>query len=249
MTLGSHQRTIGKSQVAITPRSILDPLGRFDLDPCGNDPRPWDCADVTYTEADDGLSLPWFGRVFCNAPFHRYQIGFFIRRLVAHGRGTALVHVRTETEWFAPIWERASALLFLAGRVTFNTPDGDLMRITDPRSKHYGKPANSGAPVVLCAFGFEDADILAACGIDGAFVPLRLPRGILVAAIEPSWRDLIADVLRAAGGPVALSDLYRAVAGHPKVKGKRHWREKLRQTLKRGEFPRVAPGIYAGASA
>jgi hypothetical protein len=54
MTLGSHQRTIGKSQVRITPRAILDPLGEFDLDPAGNDPRPWDCAKVTYTERENG---------------------------------------------------------------------------------------------------------------------------------------------------------------------------------------------------
>jgi hypothetical protein len=33
MTLGSHQRTVGKSQTHITPRWIIDRLGPFDLDP------------------------------------------------------------------------------------------------------------------------------------------------------------------------------------------------------------------------
>jgi hypothetical protein len=34
MTLDSHQRTIGATQMHLTPRSIIDALGPFDLDPC-----------------------------------------------------------------------------------------------------------------------------------------------------------------------------------------------------------------------
>jgi hypothetical protein len=44
MTMGSHQTPIGKSQVHLTPRWILDPLGKFDLDPCASDPRPWEAS-------------------------------------------------------------------------------------------------------------------------------------------------------------------------------------------------------------
>ena len=62
MTLGSHQTSIGKTQVHITPRWIIEVLGPFDLDPAAADPRPWDCAAVNYTERDDGLRQPWFGR-------------------------------------------------------------------------------------------------------------------------------------------------------------------------------------------
>ncbi len=58
MTLGSHQQSVGKSQTHFTPRQILDALDEFDLDPCAGDPRPWDCARVNYTEADDGLGAP-----------------------------------------------------------------------------------------------------------------------------------------------------------------------------------------------
>jgi hypothetical protein len=136
VTLGSHQRSIGKSQVRITPRSILDPLGPFDLDPCGNDPRPWDCAHTTYTEADNGLLLEWFGRVWLNPPFDRRVVGMFIERMARHGRGTALVHARTETEWFRSIWQRASAMLFLAGRYIFHNPDGSQCGISTPGAKH-----------------------------------------------------------------------------------------------------------------
>jgi hypothetical protein len=234
VTLGSHQTTIGKSQVAITPQWILDPLGAFDLDPAGNDPRPWDCAATTYTEADNGLVLPWFGRVWLNPPFDRRVVGAFIDRLARHGRGTALVHVRTETDWFGGIWRHASALLFLAGRVIFHAPDGDLIRISNPGAKHFGKAANSGAPVVLAAFGTDDADVLALCGINGHFMPLRLPRSVVIAALEPTWREAVLAWLRRQRGPVAVADLYKAFAEHPKAKRNPSWQAKLRQTLQRG---------------
>jgi hypothetical protein len=63
LTLGSHQRSVGKSQVHITPRWLLDRLGPFDLDPGAADPRPWDCARVNITERENGLAHPWRGRV------------------------------------------------------------------------------------------------------------------------------------------------------------------------------------------
>ena len=76
MTLGSHQRTVGRSQDHITPLWILDSLGgseSFDLDPAGADPRPWDCAKVTWTS--HGLERDWFGFVYLNPPFDVRQVG------------------------------------------------------------------------------------------------------------------------------------------------------------------------------
>lgn len=174
MSLGSHQRTIGTSQVHITPRFILDALGPFDLDPCAADPRPWDCARVNFTEAVDGLSLEWgTRRVFLNPPFHRYRVGVWISRLAEHGKGIALLHARTETAWFRPVWDRASAILFLAARITFHKPDGSL------QTTKKGEVANSGAPPVLVAFGAADATILASCGLEGALV-LRSDRQLFI---------------------------------------------------------------------
>ncbi len=160
MTLGSHQRAVGRSQVYITPREIVAALGLFDLDPCAATPRPWSCALANYTETDDGLSQPWYGRVWLNPPFDRRRVGQWIERLAEHGTGTTLVHARTETEWFRPIWERATALLFLAQRWHFYHPDG----------QRYS--ANSGAPLVLAAFGEVDAILLRGSGLAGTYVPL-----------------------------------------------------------------------------
>jgi hypothetical protein len=101
MTLGSHQQSVGKSQNHITPKWILDRLGPFSLDPCAADPRPWSCAEINWTT--HGLERPWFGLVYLNPPFHRYEVGAWIRRLAAHGNGVALLHARTEAGWFEPI--------------------------------------------------------------------------------------------------------------------------------------------------
>lgn len=43
-----------------------------------------------YTVADDGLALPWHGRVWCNPPFGREAVKW-PRRMRDHGNGIALV--------------------------------------------------------------------------------------------------------------------------------------------------------------
>ncbi len=153
MTLGSHQRCVGNSQNWITPKHIIDALGPFDLDPCASDPRPWDCA--TYNWIIGGLDDPWGGRVWLNPPFDRYEVGKWVRKLADYGDGIALLHARTEAEWFVPVWEKASAILFLADRLHFHYPDGRRAE------------ANSGAPVCLCAFGMECERRLVRSGLKG----------------------------------------------------------------------------------
>jgi hypothetical protein len=156
VTLGSHQTSVGRSQVHCTPRWILERLGPFDLDPCAADPRPWDCAAENWTTG--GLGTPWHGRVWLNPPFDRYEVGRWIARLAQHGNGTALLHARTEAGWFEPIWESSTAILFMADRIKFCRPDGSE------------QPANSGAPPVLVAFGDPDAEKLEQSGVAGSLV-------------------------------------------------------------------------------
>lgn len=156
MTLGSHQTTIGASQTYITPKAIIDELGPFDLDPCAADPRPWDCARINYTAL--GLQSPWFGFVWLNPPFDRRGVHEWVEKLAEHGNGIALLHARTETEWFQPIWRQASGLLFLADRLHFYRQDGTRYE------------ANSGAPPVLISFGGEGRHRLHLCTMPGAFI-------------------------------------------------------------------------------
>ena len=113
---------------------------------------------MNFTERDDGLSRLWKGRIWLNPPFLRYEVGRWIQKLAQHNHGIALLHGRTETAWFMPIWERASGILFLGDRIKFCKPDGSE------------QPANSGAPVVLVSFGKQDLACLRTCGIAGTLI-------------------------------------------------------------------------------
>ena len=159
--MGSHQSARMLNDTWLTPPDLLAKLGPFDLDPCCPPEMPWRTAAVMLTPAEDGLSQPWEGRTFCNPPYSSQAVKW-LRKLADHGCGTALTFARTETEWFAEtIWERATAVLFIYGRLYFHHHDGRRAS------------ANSGAPSVLAAYGQSDADLLLRSGIEGMF--LRLP--------------------------------------------------------------------------
>jgi len=85
VTLGSHQRTIGRSQDHITPKYIIDMYGPFKLDPCAAVVRPWDCAEVNWTS--DGLVRNWrpFGMKYVNPPFNQYEVGDWIAKAADEG--------------------------------------------------------------------------------------------------------------------------------------------------------------------
>jgi hypothetical protein len=160
--MGAHERAHhGSDNEWLTPRWLVEALGEFDCDPCSPVDRPWDTAQLHYTIYDDGLSKPWPGRVWLNPPYGS-QAGDWMGRLANHGNGIALIFARTETEsFFRTVWERADALYFLRGRLTFHYADG-----------RPGK-GNAGAPSVLVAYGANNADVLAALEIPGQFVRLK----------------------------------------------------------------------------
>jgi hypothetical protein len=110
-------------------------------------------AAAHYTIADDGLSKPWHGRVWCNPPFGRDAVKW-LRRMRDHGNGIALIPARTETAMFyETVWGAADGVLFLKGRPHF----------------HYvcGRRAdfNSGAPIALVAYGRDNLEALRQSGL------------------------------------------------------------------------------------
>jgi hypothetical protein len=157
-----------KSDVWLTPPTIISALGPFDLDPCAApDPRPWPTAIEHIAKPDDGLAAVWPKEklVWLNPPYSREAVKW-MRRMVDHGNGIALVFARTETEWFWEcVWRAptATAVLFLEGRLYFHHQTGERAA------------ANSGAPSVLVAYGRKGAARLLASGLSGAFMPICVP--------------------------------------------------------------------------
>lgn len=172
--IGGHQSARMKNDEWLTPPSILQALGRFDLDPCSPIERPWDTAGQHFTIKDDGLSKQWHGRVWLNPPYG-LEASKWLAKLAEHGQGTALVFARTETDmFFSHVWRNAQALLFLKGRLHFHRVDG--VRAS----------ANSGAPSVLVAYGENDAQHLLDSGLSGFFVPLSSCAEVKTIAPSPN---------------------------------------------------------------
>lgn len=143
-----------------TPRSIFEPLGSFDLDPCASVNPLWKIAATSYTQIDDGLALPWQGRVWLNPPYSRPLLDRFVKKLADHGNGIALLFNRCDCKLFQDvIFQKASGILFLRGRVRFFSPDGT----------QGGTP---GCGSVLIAFGEGNARQLETCGIPGHYFPI-----------------------------------------------------------------------------
>jgi hypothetical protein len=219
--IGGHQAAAPLTTTWLTPPAILQALGDFDFDPCAAPaPRPWATAARMNSELDgDGLAMEWEGRIWLNPPYTSSEIEAWLRKLADHGQGTSLIFARTETAAFErQVWGRASGLLFLYGRLHFHDAGGI-------RAK-----ANGGAPSVLCAYGQDDMDRLAASGLEGAFVPLRFARFALVAGLDLSWSQIMREWISRQDGPVSVSDAYRFFARHPKAKGP-NWKAKVRQKL------------------
>lgn len=251
-TLGSHHSARAITTTWLTPLPIIDALGgaeSFDLDPCAAPlPRPWATARRMNAAADaDGLAIDWEGRIWLNPPYSSAEISRWLRRLADHNRGTALIFARTETQTFVEqVWERATGLLFLHGRLHFHRPIAPAPWVCDVEPHDWEEyapnafacrncgaaKANSGAPSVLCAYGNDDLDRLAASALAGTLVPLRFPRGILVAGLpDVSWAQAMRDWLARQTGPVSVSDAYRYFSGHPKAAGNDNWRAKVRQKI------------------
>ena len=160
--MGSHQSAKAQTDTWLTPPHVIDALAPFDLDPCA---APWwHTARTHYILPDDGLELPWHGFVWCNPPYGR-ETGRWLKRMCEHDNGISLIFARTETRMFFEwVWQRASAVLFLQGRLHFHYPDGRR------------SPTNSGAPSCLVAYGDTAVERLRASGLPGAFVDLTQTR-------------------------------------------------------------------------
>jgi hypothetical protein len=104
--------------------AVIDVLGSIDLDPCSNSQdAPNVPAEYHYTIDDDGLSLPWAGKVYMNPPYGR-AIGDWVNKLTdSIGNGVteaiALVPARVDTQWWNALTALPHLVCFVTGRLTF----------------------------------------------------------------------------------------------------------------------------------
>jgi phage N-6-adenine-methyltransferase len=114
-----------------TPRALLASLyavfGTFDLDPCSptaNRRKAPVRARMHFTEADNGLALPWHGLVFVNPPYGR-EIRQWVHKAraeVTEGRAgpvAALLPARTDTLWWHREIAGSAHIVLIRGRLSF----------------------------------------------------------------------------------------------------------------------------------
>jgi hypothetical protein len=87
-----------------TPKWLFDLMAiRFDLDPASSPPElsvvP---AARIFTVDDDGLSLPWEGRVWLNPPYSNPTP--WVDRFLGHGHGVALLPSTSTGRWVDRMW-------------------------------------------------------------------------------------------------------------------------------------------------
>jgi hypothetical protein len=156
----SFERSTSGKDEWLTPPEIIKAVGPFDLDPCSPIKRPWDTAITHYNELDNGLMLPWVGRVWCNPPYGK-ETGYWLEKCAMHDNAIVLIFARTETNsFFNYIWNKATAVLFIKGRLNFYHVNGK-------------KGGTAGSPSVLVAYGEDNAIRLSNCSIKGHYIKLR----------------------------------------------------------------------------
>jgi hypothetical protein len=162
--IGGHEQPYrGETNDWLTPRYILDALGKFDLDPCAALDQPWPTARRHLTVKDDGLKKPWSGRVWLNPPYGE-QTARWLEKMAKHQNGIVLIYARTETQmFFDHVWNRANGIFFLKGRLSFGKRDDS-------------SDGQAGAPSVLISYDPKGSrfnqNVLRGCKLRGKFLEI-----------------------------------------------------------------------------
>jgi phage N-6-adenine-methyltransferase len=136
-------------------------LGGFDLDPASSHVANRRVkASQFFSQETDGLSRPWFGKVWLNPPYAQPAIAQFADKIVAEWENgnveaaIVLTHNYTDTAWFQKLANAASAICFTRGRVRFVSPSGELAAPTQGQAFTYFGHDVDGFAVAFSEIGF-----------------------------------------------------------------------------------------------
>lgn len=161
-----HWEASGKSSDWYTPAYIFDALGcAFDLDVAAPKEGPKHVPAKQWLHANS-LDWGWFGFVWLNPPFGgRNALEPWLDKFFAHGAGIALTPDRTSAPWWQAAAAKADAILFIAGKVKFERPNGSL-----------GKSPSNGTS--LFASGHRGVDALLAGSAAGLGLVVEHPQHV-----------------------------------------------------------------------
>ena len=108
-----------------TPKWLFDTMAiGFDLDvACPPQGPLFTPARNYYDQKADGLSQPWFGRVWMNPPYS--QPAPWVSRFVEHKNGIALLPF-AKSKWCQSLWDSEAAMVYVRA-VTFERTDQNVL--------------------------------------------------------------------------------------------------------------------------
>jgi hypothetical protein len=117
-----------KNDECYTPQWVFDALNTtFDLDVAsGHSEYIVTPAARKYTVDDDGLALPWEGKVWMNPPFSK--ITPWINKFLEHGNGVCLVPLSSNGRWVNQLWDSKASVAYLPANMAFVTRTGELIK-------------------------------------------------------------------------------------------------------------------------
>lgn len=140
-----------------TPTPIIQAaraiMGGIDLDPASSpvaNNRPGVQIPKIYTAQDDGLSMPWEGKLWMNHPFSRKNNPLWINRIVNAWetgeieQACMICFASVNAAWFHPLLQFPQ--FFFLGRVEYETPSGEKANGVTKDSVLTWLPPMAGVP-------------------------------------------------------------------------------------------------------
>lgn len=122
-----------------TPPALIEMarvvMGRIDLDPASSPlPQTWIQADTFYTKETNGLTQPWYGKVWCNPPYGtpstRLMAREFLEKAIAEYtdnriEAAILLLNRTGAKWYVDLFEEIPGICHVTKRINFIDAQGE----------------------------------------------------------------------------------------------------------------------------